>query len=284
MPSTRSTRLIVVAALLACASAGAETVVLTPLKDNTLIQIANGSLSQGSSEYFYVGRVGSMGGGTIRRGVIAFDVAGSVPAGSTVASAVLKLQMNLTNTGAQTIRLKRMLEDWGEGASVGFGGQGVPAERGDATWLHQFYPADLWTTPGGVFTSTISAQLTVNQSGTYLFGTTAQMTADVQGWVDDAATNFGWLVQGNESATQTMKQFGAKENKFRPFVPTLTITYTPPKLGDLNLDRAVDGADLGILLAAWGACVVDQPCTGDLNDDDVIDGADLGVLLAAWTG
>lgn len=45
---------------------------------------------------------------------------------------------------------------------------------------------------------------------------------------------------------------------------------------DLNGDGVVDGADLGLLLAAWG-----QP-GGDLDGSGATDGADLGLLLAAW--
>lgn len=47
-------------------------------------------------------------------------------------------------------------------------------------------------------------------------------------------------------------------------------------VADLNLNGVVDGADLGLLLAAWGGP------GGDLNGDGVTDGADLGLLLAAW--
>jgi len=50
--------------------------------------------------------------------------------------------------------------------------------------------------------------------------------------------------------------------------------------GDVNHDGAVDGADLGILLAAWGGSA---PAL-DLDYSGMIDGADLGILLAAWTG
>ncbi len=49
-------------------------------------------------------------------------------------------------------------------------------------------------------------------------------------------------------------------------------------LGDLNHDGKVDGADLGLLLAAWGETEGDA----DLNNDGLIDGADLGLLLSAW--
>lgn len=50
---------------------------------------------------------------------------------------------------------------------------------------------------------------------------------------------------------------------------------------DLNTSGSVDGADLGIMLGAWGPCT-GQPCDGDLNSDGQIDGADLGALLGAW--
>ena len=48
--------------------------------------------------------------------------------------------------------------------------------------------------------------------------------------------------------------------------------------GDLNGDGVVNGADLGLMLAAWGTTG-----PGDLNGDGVVGGADLGLLLAAWT-
>lgn len=50
-------------------------------------------------------------------------------------------------------------------------------------------------------------------------------------------------------------------------------------VGDLNGDGTVDGADLGQLLAAWGAC----NCAQDLNGDGQVNGADLGLLLANWS-
>ena len=48
-------------------------------------------------------------------------------------------------------------------------------------------------------------------------------------------------------------------------------------LGDLNADRTVTGADLGILLGQWG-----QAGSGDLNGDGIVGGADLGLLLGVW--
>lgn len=51
------------------------------------------------------------------------------------------------------------------------------------------------------------------------------------------------------------------------------------KPADLNLDGAVGGADLGLLLSQWGACL---GCAADLDGDGLVDGADLGLLLADW--
>jgi hypothetical protein len=59
---------------------------------------------------------------------------------------------------------------------------------------------------------------------------------------------------------------------------TLAATST-----DLDGDGAVDGADLGLLLSAWGECPLGC-CDADLNGDGEIDGADLGLLLGSWTG
>ncbi len=50
--------------------------------------------------------------------------------------------------------------------------------------------------------------------------------------------------------------------------------------GDLNLDGAVNGADLGLMLAVWGPC--GASCAYDLNLDGLVNGADLGLLLSAW--
>lgn len=47
---------------------------------------------------------------------------------------------------------------------------------------------------------------------------------------------------------------------------------------DLSGDGAVDGVDLGMLLAAWGSAVAGA----DIDGDGVTDGVDLGHLLAAW--
>ena len=50
----------------------------------------------------------------------------------------------------------------------------------------------------------------------------------------------------------------------------------PPCPADFNGDGLVNGADLGLLAAAW------ETAAGDLDGDGTTSGADVGLLLAAW--
>ncbi len=52
----------------------------------------------------------------------------------------------------------------------------------------------------------------------------------------------------------------------------------PFPTGDVNKDGFVNGADLGLLLGAWGTA----DCDADINFDGVIDGSDLGLILGNW--
>ncbi len=51
-----------------------------------------------------------------------------------------------------------------------------------------------------------------------------------------------------------------------------------PCIGDIDGSGAVDGADLGLLLSAWGT----DDAQADLDGSGTVDGADLGLLLSAW--
>ena len=215
-------------AIVVAASASADVVTLTTYKDNTLIEDPTGGFSAGASPNFFVGRTGTNAEGTKRRGVIAFDVAGAVPLGSTITAATLKLHMSQTTSGNQSIVLKRLLAPWGEGTSFAFGGAGAPSTPGDATWIHQYFSNDPWDTTGGVFSTTVSATKTVGGEGFYTWGSTAGMVADVQSWLNTPATNYGWLVQGNEAALKTTKRFESRESTTVEWRPVLTITFTPP--------------------------------------------------------
>ena len=241
--------------------AAAETpisVTLAPTKDNTLYESADGSLGNGAGQNFFAGRTFQVSG-SVRRGLIAFDVAGSIPAGSTIQATTFTLHMSRTRPGSHPVALHRLLADWGEGTSDAFGGGGIgqtgegggtPATAGDATWKHTFSNTFTWGALGGDFSVTTSASTSVGGTGTYTW-TSVQMAADVQGWLDNPSTNFGWLLQGNESQGGTAKRFDSRENPTAANRPTLVVQFTPPpvvSIGDAQVDESAGNATLLLTL------------------------------------
>ncbi|NOS99381.1 MAG: DNRLRE domain-containing protein [Phycisphaerales bacterium] len=202
-----------------------QTATLTPSKDNTLFQDVTGSTSNGAGEYLFAGLTAT---NSIRRALVAFDVAGSVPAGSTIVGATLTMNMSKTIVGPKSIELRRVSADWGEGASdaIGDEGMGDDAEPGDATWIHRYRPSSLWATPGGDFSGTLSATTSVGVEAPYSW-TSPQLIADVQSMLDSPGGNFGWIVIGAETGAPTAKRFDSRENL--PSVrPVLEIQYDRP--------------------------------------------------------
>ena len=51
---------------------------------------------------------------------------------------------------------------------------------------------------------------------------------------------------------------------------------------DIDNSGTIDGADLSIVLSAWGPCAAGAKCPSDLTGDGLVDGADLATLLANW--
>ena len=206
--------LLAVAAVFASGEAMGTQVSLTPIKDNTLVETADGSLSNGAGSYMFAGRTDATSD-YLRRAVMAFDIAGTVPAGSTIQSATLTLNMSKTRVGAMNFDLHRLISDWGEGTSNANGqeGGGVTSTTDDVTWIHSFYPSGFWNNAGGDFDSTVSASKLVGgqgAEGAYSWGSTAQMVADVQAWLDSPATNYGWILMGPEDV-RSAKRFDSRE-------------------------------------------------------------------------
>jgi len=202
---------------------------LFPVKDNTLYESASGDLSNGAGMHFFAG---NSGGNLIRRGLVSFAIGDSIPAGSNIDSVKLTLHMSRSNAGGTTVSLHRVEADWGEGSSIATGdgggeGNGGTASAGDATWIHTFFSSANWSTTGGDFSATESSNQTVTGIGDYTWGSTVEMVADVQDWLDNPANNFGWIVLGDESSSGTAKRFDSRENPTEGNRPKLTVIYTP---------------------------------------------------------
>jgi hypothetical protein len=203
----------------------ADIININPIKDNTLYEFvpADGDRSNALGLHFFTGETAM---GELRRGVLAFDIAGNIPAGSAILGVTLSLNMSMTpSVTPRTTELHKLLADWGEGTSQASGeeGMGAPATTNDATWRHRFFDTIFWTTEGGDFSATVSASQSVGAVGMYTWSS-SQMVADVQSWLNNPAANFGWLVLGDESEGATAKRFDTRESASPP---VLTIIYRP---------------------------------------------------------
>lgn len=201
-------------------------VVLTPTKDNTLYEDTNGAVSNGAGPSVFVGKIRT---GLLRRGLLAFDLTNKIPATATITSVTLRLRVDRTVAGAHTVALHKVMTDWGEGISNagGTGGNGATATPNDATWIHTFFNSKQWQKAGGDFVTTASASTNVGAGDTFTWGSTPELIADVQSWRNNPASNFGWILIGNEATTQTAKSFHSKESSAAN-QPQLTIVYESP--------------------------------------------------------
>ena len=208
----------------------AESIQLTPIKDNTLYETFNGATSNGAGDRLFIGKTGPSGNNALRRAVLKFDLS-QIPSGAFIQS--VTLQVNVTNSPIDAssfmASLHSILADWGEGTSDG-GGTGAPSSLGDATWQHTVYDNELWSQAGGDFTSIESstANFSFNDVGeNVLFNSTADMLTDVQMWMVFPNQNYGWIILGDETTSGNARGLSSREGVSSP---VLTVTYSIPYL------------------------------------------------------
>ncbi len=166
------------------------------------------------------------------RGLIRFDLGGQIPAGAVVSGVKVNMSVTFKPTPGPApgsmFALHRMLKDWTEGTKVGVG---TSATAGEATWIGPKGNATAWEAPGaggsGDAAAEASSAVFMDTVGRYAFPTSAELVADVQGWVDQPASNFGWLMKStSEDVGQTGRRFGAREDAGAR--ATLEVTYSLP--------------------------------------------------------
>lgn len=223
------------------ALAGAETVTLPADQDTTLYQNFDDS-GNGGGEYFFSG-VNS--NGAVKRGLIRFDTS-VLPPGTQIDSVAVKLTLSRFAGSTPTIGLHKITESWTEGGTNSQGQEGAPdlASPGDATWRFRSFGTTLeWSTLGGSFVSAPSATLSIpGSAATYTWNSTAALVADVQGWVNTPASNFGWMVKAESESGRRARRWNSRTNGSSP--PQLVITFTP-------VPFFADGFETGNT-SAWG--------------------------------
>jgi hypothetical protein len=206
----------------------AETVQLLAVKDNTLFE--EGGVSNGMGSDLFAGRRGvndPVPNFSDRRAVIQFDLSG-IPPGSQIDSVDLFLSVNKTvAVSSDAFAFHRLTRTWGEGQSKASGqstGGGAEVTLGDATWTHAFHETEVWATPGGDFIQQASATQTIGNVGDYSWAGEG-LVSDVQQWVNDSGSNFGWILVGPQDPfLRSVRRFSSRESDFNP--PLLLVTYT----------------------------------------------------------
>lgn len=269
------TRTVRIASLVICwlfVPVWAAQVTLIPVKDNTLYEpIAQDGFadrSDGAGPTMFTGKVkdadADPGTGTrpaLRRAVLEFDIAGAIPSGATITSVQLTLFCDKVGQNANfNVSLHRASSEWGEGTSnTGNSqqGRGEPPTPNDATWRHTFFSTQFWTAQGGDFVATASATRTVGPTGSYTWGSTSGLVADVQTWLNTPSSNHGWVIVGTENQVQTAKRFATRENATTSNRPQLVVQYNPAT----TQGACCNGATCSI--TAPGACASPAVYQGD---------------------
>jgi hypothetical protein len=201
------------------------TVTLTAAKDNSIFQeIEN---SNGAGIGLFAGATAASNNGAPRRALVYFDLSG-IPAGSTITDVTLQMYCTRARAVVAAVRLHKLNTSWGEGTSNAgneFDGVGTAATTDDATWLTRQYNTVNWLTPGGDYSPTVSATTSIGTFDLFYSWNAAQMTADVQSWVNSPATNHGWIFIGEEAVLLSAKRFASRETPTPSLRPQLTVTY-----------------------------------------------------------
>ncbi len=201
--------------------ANSEVLEVSSSKDNTLFESEDGSLSNGSGPEIFAGTNGQ---NLRRRGLLYFDFVDALPEVVVVDSVFLYLSVtNAPNETTQSFSLSVISEEWGEGSSVSNGGQGAPAEKGDATWLHRFYPNEFWSEPGGSDDPTGNQSFTLGGNGTYEISG-PRLTLLVSAAADGVILNEGWILRGSGDLNSA-RRIASRENTNANLRPRLVIHY-----------------------------------------------------------
>ncbi|MEQ8360344.1 MAG: T9SS type A sorting domain-containing protein [Cytophagales bacterium] len=208
------TNLLLLLTLISIEFTRAQSVTLSPDKDNTLYESASGDVSNGAGDYLFFGQTNQ---GDLRRALISFDVASALQPGDSVTNVILRFEVSkVPNNTSRTTNIHTVSTDWGEGSSNAGGeeGTGTAASTGDATWTMAFFGGTNpipWANAGGDFNPTASGSVDVTGTGPYS-ASSAQMIADVQDWLNNPSNNNGWILIGVEGTNASAKRIDSREN------------------------------------------------------------------------
>ncbi|MBW2974170.1 DNRLRE domain-containing protein, partial [Candidatus Woesearchaeota archaeon] len=169
-------------------------------------------------------RVGKAGTATRRlRTLIEFNLS-SIPGDAVITNAVLSLYYSedIDASGNRIHGVHRVLESWEEGSGLG---DTNDANINGTTWDERWYSQN-WASAGGSFNSTATDTQTVGDSESYGW-IEWNVTSDVQYFLGNPGSNFGWLIKDTDEATlSTRKYYNSTEDPDASSWPKLEVNYT----------------------------------------------------------
>jgi hypothetical protein len=213
------------------AGAFADSVTLTSTADTAIAEKWPDNNAGGNSQF----ATGTNLAGQRSRGLVKFNLAGQIPSNASIQSVSLTMTVveEPISPADSTFDLHRVLVAWGEGTGTSTTGDaGRLAVTGEATWNDRLYPSTTWSSAGAAapvdFSSTVSASKFIQGLATYTFNSTPGLVADVQQWLTDPSSNFGWIVISESEATDgTHRAFASRESSANN-KPTLVVQYATP--------------------------------------------------------
>ncbi|HBC58632.1 MAG TPA: hypothetical protein DCZ03_15845 [Gammaproteobacteria bacterium] len=186
----------------ATAGGGGNVTVDIVANADTWIYEGNPNTNYGTDVSLRTGRQGGFFSGDFSRALMHFDIASNVPAGSTVVTATLGVEIVSTNgSGTMTTNIYRVNTAWDENTDTW-------NTLGGGSWeTSSIYSGDLPSSTGW-------QNLTLNSSL-------------VQEWVDGTFTNRG-IIFVYSAFLNKRREFGSLNDADTTIHPVLSITYTPP--------------------------------------------------------
>jgi hypothetical protein len=166
---------------------------------------------------------------------VRFDLQGKLPDGAILTNASLTFHTTkIRNDQPVRVNLHRMNLSWnegigGKGATTGAGDQAL---AGESSWKSRIAPNVPWSAPGASaptdFSPELSATSTAGDIGAFTFQSTPQLLTDIQGWLQNPASNFGWIAFCEpDGPNGSAKRIGTREDV--ETAPSLLLEYEIPK-------------------------------------------------------
>ncbi len=177
---------------------------------------------------------------------------------------------------------RSLLYGAGDGQQVGITGQATAVRAGvwggSAAAFRSLHPANAASSAafgcdGGFQVGSVSTSAATHAA---LWAGSPESMVDLSAFLDGYTGAYAYDV--DVAADGTVRVVGTAYSATALRWEAIMWESTSAILGDLNGDGSVNGADLAILLGAWGT----SDPAADLDQNGGVDGADLAMLLGAW--